>query len=118
MRPTAHLKPLEQKDPPECFDDDGALYVPIDLPVRVEYDAVLEAVVTRLQEVSDLINATGGCDLKEPEEVRAEKGVEPPICWRSTWRVATSWSSGRGRWRMEMSDVKGGVSSPSTSMVR
>ena len=51
------LEPLERKDPPECFDEDGALYVPIELPVRVEYDAVLEAVVTRLQEVSDLISA-------------------------------------------------------------
>ena len=27
------LEPLERKDPPDCFDDDGALYVPIELPV-------------------------------------------------------------------------------------
>ena len=51
------LEPLERKDPPDCFDEDGALYVPIELPVHAEYDAVLEAVVTRLQEVSDLISA-------------------------------------------------------------
>ena len=54
------LEPLERKDPPECFDEDGALYVPIEFPVQVEYDAVLKAVVRRLQEVSDLISAAGG----------------------------------------------------------
>ena len=54
------LEPLEQKDSPDCFDDDGALYVPIELPVHAEYDEVLEAVVRRLQEVSDLISAAEG----------------------------------------------------------
>ena len=54
------LGPLERKDPPECFDEDGALYIPIEFPVQVEYDAVLKAVVRRLQEVSDLISAAGG----------------------------------------------------------
>ena len=62
------LEPLERKDPPECFDEDGDLYVPIELPVRVEYDAVLEAVVTRLQEVSDLISATGDATSKNPKK--------------------------------------------------
>ena len=47
------LEPLKRKASKECFEEDGALYVPIELKVRVEYDAVLEAVVTRLQEVSD-----------------------------------------------------------------
>ena len=54
------LEPLKWKASKECFEEDGALYVPIELKVRVEYDAVLEAVVTRLQEVSDLISAAGG----------------------------------------------------------
>ena len=53
------LEPLERKDPPDCFDDDGELYVPIELPVHAEYDEVLEAVVRRLKEVSDLISAAG-----------------------------------------------------------
>ena len=44
----------------ECFEEDGALYVPIDLPPHAEYDAVLKAVGRRLQEVSDLISAAGG----------------------------------------------------------
>ena len=48
------LEPLERKA--ECFDEDGVLYVPIDLPIHVEYDAVLEAVGRRLQEISGLIS--------------------------------------------------------------
>ena len=62
------LEPLERKGPPDCFDDDGALYVPIELPVHAEYDEVLEAVVTRLQEVSDLISAAGGATSKNPKK--------------------------------------------------
>ena len=54
------LEPLTRKVPPECFEEDGALVVPIELPVHVENDAVLEAVVRRLQEVTDLISASGG----------------------------------------------------------
>ena len=54
------LEPLKQKAPSECFEEDGALYVPIDLPPHAEYDAVLKAVGRRLQEVSDLISAAGG----------------------------------------------------------
>ena len=42
---------------------------------------MLEAVVTRLQEVSLEYNQRGkGCDLKEPEEVSAEQGVKPAPC--------------------------------------
>ena len=54
------LEPLKQKAPSECFEEDGALYVSIDLPPHAEYDAVLKAVGRRLQEVSDLISAAGG----------------------------------------------------------
>ena len=54
------LEPLERKDSPDCFDDDGALYVPIELPVHAEYDEVLEAVVRRLQAVADLIGSAEG----------------------------------------------------------
>ena len=61
------LEPLKRKDPLDCFDEDGALYVPIELPVHAEYDAVLEAVVTRLQEVSSLINAARGATSKNPK---------------------------------------------------
>ena len=50
------LEPLERKAPKECFEDDGVLCVSIDLPPHAEYDEVLEAVVRRLQEVSDLIS--------------------------------------------------------------
>ena len=57
------LEPLERKDPPDCFDEDGALYVPIELPVHAEYDEVLEAVVTRLQAVSDLIGSAEGASI-------------------------------------------------------
>ena len=49
-----------RKPPPDCFDDDGALYVPIELPVHAEYDEVLEAVVRRLQAVADLIGSAEG----------------------------------------------------------
>ena len=62
------LEPLERKDPPDCFDDNGALYVPIELPVHAEYDEVLEAVVRRLQEVSELISAAGGATSKNSKK--------------------------------------------------
>ena len=57
------LEPLARKAPKECFEADGALYVPIALPVHAEYDEVLEAVVTRLQEVSDLIGSAEGASI-------------------------------------------------------
>ena len=55
------LEPLGQKDPPECFGIDWspqghALLVPITLPIGVEYDVVLDAVVRRLGEIAGLIN--------------------------------------------------------------
>ena len=62
------LEPLERRDPPDCFDEDGALYAPIALQVHAEYDAVLEAVVTRLQEVSNLISAARGATAKHPKK--------------------------------------------------
>lgn len=44
-------------DPPECFEEDGQMLVPIPLPTGVEYNAVLDAVVTRLQKIADLIDS-------------------------------------------------------------
>ena len=44
------------------------LSVPIDLPVQKEYDEVLEAVVRRLQAVSELISAAGGATSKHPKK--------------------------------------------------
>ena len=51
------LEPLKQLDPPECVEENEALLVPIPLPTGVEYDAVLDAVVTRLREIADRIDA-------------------------------------------------------------
>ena len=62
------LEPLEQKDPKECFEENGVLSVPIDLPVQKEYDEVLKAVVRRLQAVSELISAAGGATSKHPKK--------------------------------------------------
>ena len=53
-----NLRPLGLKTPLELFDKfaDNELVIPIYLPVGVEYDAVLDAVVTRLKEVAERIN--------------------------------------------------------------
>ena len=51
------LEPLKRTDPPECLEENQALLVPIALPTGVEYDAVLDAVVARLQELADRITA-------------------------------------------------------------
>ena len=48
------LESLLREDPPKLIDEDG-LFAPIDLPTGVEYDAVLDAVVTRLKHIADLI---------------------------------------------------------------
>ena len=50
------LEPLRQRSPPALFQTNGLL-VPVDLPARVEYDAVLATVVARLEEVADMILA-------------------------------------------------------------
>ena len=50
IRPKLNL--LQQKDPPGVIKDSGTLFVPINLPVGVEYDAVVE----RLKKVAWLIN--------------------------------------------------------------
>ena len=47
-----NLKPL----PPELFEEDNKLVIPIYLPVGVEEDAVRDAVVERIKEVESLIN--------------------------------------------------------------
>ena len=52
------LQPLQQKDPPGIIDSGGRMHLPIDLPVGVEYDTVLDAVVKRLEEVARLINSS------------------------------------------------------------
>ena len=50
------LESLQQEDPPAVIHvGDKHLYVPIFLPTGVEYDAVLDAVVTRLKHIADLI---------------------------------------------------------------
>ncbi len=46
---------LMRKDQPSAFELHGGIIVPIYLPTEVEYDAVLDAVVSRLQEIADLI---------------------------------------------------------------
>ena len=56
-KPLRALEPLRQRRPPELFEHADGLVVPVELPVRVEYDAVLAAVVARLEEVTDLIQA-------------------------------------------------------------
>ena len=53
----SNLQPLRQKYPPDLIDSDGRMHVPIDLPVSVEYDTVLDAVVERLKEVAWLIDS-------------------------------------------------------------
>ena len=51
------LEPLRGKNPSELIDDGaGGLCVPVPLPVDKEYDAVLEEVVERLEEVARLID--------------------------------------------------------------
>ena len=53
------LDPLKRRDPPDVFEWDDGLVVPIMLPVGVEYDAVLDAVVARLEEIAQLISVGG-----------------------------------------------------------
>ncbi len=53
------LELLRQRDPPELFESDDDLVVPVELQVGVEYEAVRDAVVARLKEVADLIRAPG-----------------------------------------------------------
>ena len=51
------LEPLRRADPPQLFDD---RFVPIDLPVGREYEAVLDAVVERLEEIATAISSFRG----------------------------------------------------------
>ena len=53
----SRLRPLRQEDPPDLIASGGRMHVPIDLPVGVEYDAVLEAVVERLEYIARLIDS-------------------------------------------------------------
>lgn len=48
---------LMRKDQPSAFEHDGGIIVPIDLPTGVEYREVLDAVVCRLREIADRIDA-------------------------------------------------------------
>ncbi|MCY4544514.1 MAG: hypothetical protein OXD39_04670 [Gemmatimonadetes bacterium] len=57
------LRPMRQKDPPECFDEGSAVLVPIPLPTEVEYDKVLDAVAERIRAVSELIRNSAGGDI-------------------------------------------------------
>ena len=50
------LKPLIHNDPPEAIErGDGDILLPIYLPGGVEYDVVINAIVSRLQEIANLI---------------------------------------------------------------
>ena len=42
--------------PPELFEEDNKLMIPIYLPVGVEEDAVRDAVIERIEEIESLIN--------------------------------------------------------------
>ena len=50
------IEPLAQSDPPECVDVGTAILVPIELPMGVEYEEVLDSVVTSIRKVSRLID--------------------------------------------------------------
>ena len=52
------LDPLTRMDPPQRIDEPNAILVPIVLPIGVEYDEVLDAVVHQIRTVSELIKAT------------------------------------------------------------
>lgn len=53
----AALEPLRGKNPSELIDDGaGGAWVPVPLPVGKEYDAVLEVVAERLEEVARLLD--------------------------------------------------------------
>ncbi len=54
------LEPLLKEDPPGIIEVSGRPYAPIYLPTGVEYDAVLDAVVTRLKHITDLIGQGAG----------------------------------------------------------
>ena len=51
------LAPLRQEDPPGIVDESNRLLVPIYLPVGVEFNAVLDAVVKRLEYIARLIDS-------------------------------------------------------------
>lgn len=51
-----NLREPSLQDPHEFIENDGALDIPIYLPVGVEYDAVRDAVVKRIEEIERLIN--------------------------------------------------------------
>ena len=53
------LELLRQRDPPELYEYDDGLTVPVELRVGDEYETVRDAVVARLEEVADLIRAPG-----------------------------------------------------------
>ena len=50
------LETLMLKDPPECFEEDGQMLVPVPLPTGIEYCEVREEVVGRLRRIADLFN--------------------------------------------------------------
>jgi len=51
------LAPLRQEVPPGIIDEGRRLLVPINLPLGVEYDSVLNAVVERLEYIARLIDS-------------------------------------------------------------
>lgn len=57
------LKPLLQKDPPECFEEGSAVLVPIPLRTEVEYELVLDAVVSRIRAIAEMIRSGASGDI-------------------------------------------------------
>ena len=51
-----NLKPLGLMSPPELFEEDNKLVIPIYLPVSVEENTVRDAVVERIKEIENLVN--------------------------------------------------------------
>ena len=53
----SRLAPLQREDPPGIIDEGTRLLIPINLPLGVEYDAVLDAVVERVEYIARLIDS-------------------------------------------------------------
>ncbi len=67
-RVTRALQPLSQCNPPKVRSWPDGLCVPIEVPLGVEYDEALDGVVTRLEEVMELIRRAGKITKETIEE--------------------------------------------------
>lgn len=50
-----NLESFRQRDPPDLFDQGEILVMPLDMPIGVEEDALLNAIVRRLEHIARLI---------------------------------------------------------------